>query len=124
MQGPCREVNGKTARQQADRVEDGCFKYFARSWPSKAFPYVKEIGDDENCEDGRLGNDEAGHADLSPIRKCPGRWCLGKRSRDCAHGCFLTRRDCQGLPDASDPTAAACWRLPEWRRSCTRVGAS
>src|SRR5262249_12026988 len=80
-----RKVDGKTARQQTDREEDGCLQHFARSRPGEALSDVVEIGHYENGEDGRLGNDETCHRHFAAIRQSPGRGPSRKRSCDCAH---------------------------------------
>src|SRR5262245_6180190 len=52
------EVDCETAGPQADREEDGDLQDLARRWSCEALPHVIEIGNDENREDGRLGDDE------------------------------------------------------------------
>src|SRR6202047_2373060 len=44
LERPCCEVNRETAREQANRVEDGCLKHFAGRWSCEALPRVKQIG--------------------------------------------------------------------------------
>src|ERR1700690_180382 len=64
----CGDVNGQAAGQQAHRVEDRRFKDLAWCRSRQTLPQVKEIGDNEDREDRRFGNDETGH------RHLPTRW--------------------------------------------------
>ena len=73
-----RKVNGQAAGQQADRVEDRCLKHFSRRRSRDAFPQIKEIGDDEDREDRRLGDDETGHRDLPARWQMPRGCCIRK----------------------------------------------
>src|SRR5262245_32681654 len=71
FKGSPREVDCETTGQQTDREEDRYLERLARSRSCQALPHVIEISNNENCEDGRLGDDEGGHTHRSTIRKTP-----------------------------------------------------
>jgi len=64
-------VNRETAGEQTNRGEDGEMEDFARRRAGKALADVKEVGDDENGEDGGLCGDETSHADMALIGERP-----------------------------------------------------
>src|SRR4029077_13065067 len=68
-----------------NRVEDRRLEHFAGSRSGEALAHVEEISHNENREDGRLGDNQAGHRDLAPIRKAPSLGRLSDWSSDCAH---------------------------------------
>src|SRR5262249_20762572 len=63
----------------------GRLEHFLWSWSGETLSYIKEVGNDKNRKDRRLGNDERGHRDLAAIRQGPGLRCFRIRSCDCAH---------------------------------------
>src|SRR5262249_19251483 len=73
----------ETARQQTDGVEDRCLEHVARSRSCEALSDVVEIGNDENREDGRLGDDERGHTNRPTIRETPSFGRFKGWRRDC-----------------------------------------
>src|SRR5271155_4612786 len=83
------EMNCETAGQKTDGEEDWRLQNLARSGSADAFPQVKEICDDKNREDGRLGDDEADHSDPTPIGKIPVCRSVDERTRDGAHFSIL-----------------------------------
>src|SRR5580698_2699814 len=80
-----REVDRQAAGEETNRVEDRCFENFAWSWAGETFSHVIKIGDDENREDGGLGDDETRHADFRAIWEFPRCGRFRKRSRGGAH---------------------------------------
>src|SRR5262249_31388357 len=132
-----REVDREAAGQQTDREEDGCLEHVARRRSCEALPDIIEIGNDENREDGGLGEDEGGHTDCSTIRKTPsfrrfkGRGCDCIRCAHCSLPFLVSGpphsfipSDCPGLRDASGPTTAGGWRLSGWKQSCMQAAGS
>ncbi len=105
-------MNGQAARQQADRVEDRRFEHFARGRSGDALPHIEQIGNHENREDRRLGNDETGHRDLAAIGRLQAADASGNGFAIALIAFFLysqrlfIRNGCLDLRDASGPTTA------------------
>ena len=80
-----------------------------RRRPAEALADVEDVGDDEDDEDGRLGDDQAGHAHGAAVGQRPRRSpavadrCSRSKSLSAS---LIIRSPSQDLPDASDPTAA------------------
>ena len=68
------EVNGDAAREQADGAEDRQFENLRGGWAAEAFADVEDVGDNEDDEDRRLGDDEADHADDAAVGQRPRRF--------------------------------------------------
>jgi len=64
-------VNGEAAGEQTNRGEDGEMEDFARRGAGKALADVKDVGNDEDSEDGGLCGDETSHADMALIGERP-----------------------------------------------------
>src|SRR2546423_6149154 len=90
--------------------------------PTEALADVKNVGDQKNREDRRLGPNEREHSHAPPRRKSPGRLNCGYRDRHATHqrasevstpirnrakSESLIRTSSPGPRDASGPTAAA-----------------
>src|SRR3984893_10981925 len=84
-----REMNRKAAGQQTDGEEDRCLQHFAGSRSAESLSQLKEIRDDENSEDRRLGDNEAGHPDLAPVWKLPFERDLSDWTRGSTHFSIL-----------------------------------
>src|SRR5437899_3226825 len=94
--------DGDAARQQAHRADDRQVEYLFRGRAGHALAEIEEVGDDEDGEERRLGDDESDHA--------------GAPTRSSAiHAVRPGRRDAAG------PTTAAGSLLQARSRSCTRA---
>ena len=62
-QGAGSAVDGPAAGEQADGGDDGKREDFARGRAAEALAEVEDVGDDEDDEEGALGEDEARDAD-------------------------------------------------------------
>jgi len=78
-------VNRETAREQTNRGEDREMEDFARRRAGKALADVKDVGDDEDGEDGGLCGDETRHADMALIGERPLGVERGDRDRGRGH---------------------------------------
>ena len=64
-------MNSKAAGEQTNGGEDGEIEDFARRGAGKALANVKEVGDDEDGEDGGLCGDETSHANMTLVGERP-----------------------------------------------------
>src|SRR5258707_15457049 len=73
------------AGQQANSEEDRRLEHLRRSRAAEVLADVIKVGNDEDSEDRRLGEDQARHRNLTPIRKCPGLRRFKEDWRGSAH---------------------------------------
>src|SRR5260370_24380018 len=62
-QGAHGEMNGRTARKQADGKQDRNMENLFESWTREALAHIKQIGDDGDGDDCRLGRNQAIHSE-------------------------------------------------------------
>src|SRR5258708_29039537 len=118
-------MDGETAGQKTNAVEDGWLEHIVRSRTGEALSCIEQVGHNENRKDGRFGDDEESHSDFAAIGESPGALRGSKRSCKCDHDCSLLLiadvRVFRMLAIPQWPPAAYGWNrskvVRRWRRT-------
>src|SRR5580704_13021323 len=118
-------MDGETAGQQTNAVEDGCLEHIVRSRAGEAPSRIEEVGHNENRKDGRFGDDQESHTDFPAIGESPSALFGSKRWCKCTHDrlrlLIAAVRVFRMLAIPQWPPAAYRWNrskvVGRWRRS-------